>query len=187
MPPCLMHVNHWPTFHIQFLCDPRISLVSILPMTQPLLPNTGFTRGTKMTHSSLSPSSSEASFPEWLTSTPAVTLMALAQLSPFFSVSASTLTTVVSYVARNVDEIQERKRNFMNIIPSTCFKQFFYCYFLLTVKPKVVYPFPRNSIVPTSQQWRENYCVWNVSRAMECRPVLVSRSLFVEPLGVYHR
>ena len=38
------------------------------------------------THSSLSSSSSEASFPwpEWLTSTPAVTFLALAQLSPFF-------------------------------------------------------------------------------------------------------
>ena len=35
-----------------------------------------------------------------------------------------------------LDEIQERKRNFMNIIPSTCFKYFFYCCFLLTVKPK---------------------------------------------------
>ena len=56
------------------------------------------------THSRLSPFSSVASFPwpEWLTSTPAVTLMALAQLSPFLSVSASTLTTVVLYVARNV-------------------------------------------------------------------------------------
>ena len=56
------------------------------------------------THSCLSPSSSEASFPcpEWLTSTPAaVTLMALTQLSPFLSVSGSTLTTVVSYVAKN--------------------------------------------------------------------------------------
>ena len=50
-----------------------------------------------------------------------------------------------------------------------------------------VYPFPRNSIVPTSLQWRENNCVWNVSRAVECRPVLVSRFLYGEPLGVYQR
>ena len=83
-----------------------------------------------------------------------------------------------------LDEIQERKRNFVNVIPSTCFKQFFYRCFVLTVKPKQsqsVYPFPRNSIVPTSQQWRENNCVLNVSRAVECRPVLVSRFLFGEP------
>ena len=55
------------------------------------------------THSRLSSSSSEALFPwpEWLTSTPAVILMALAQLSTL-SVSGSTLTTVVLYVARNV-------------------------------------------------------------------------------------
>ena len=54
-------------------------------------------------------------------------------------------------------------------------------------KSESVYPFPRNSIVPTSQQWRENNCVWNASRAVECRPVLVSRLLFGEPLGVYQR
>ena len=55
------------------------------------------------THSCLSPSSSEASFPwpEWLTSTPAVTFLALAQLLPFLSVSGSTFTTVVAYVAKN--------------------------------------------------------------------------------------
>ena len=73
---------------------------------------------------------------------------------------------------------------------STCFKQFFYCCFLLMVKPKQsqsVYPFPRNSIVPISLQERENNCVWNVSRAMECRPVLVSWFLFGELLGVSQR
>ena len=89
-----------------------------------------------------------------------------------------------------LDEIQKRKRNFMNIIPSTCFKYFFYCCFLLTVKPKQsqsVYPFPRNSIVPSSKQWRETIVFWNVSRAVECRPVLVLWLLFGEPLGVYQR
>ena len=67
--------------------------------------------------------------------------------------------------------------------------QFFYRCFLLTVKPKQspsVYPFPGNSIVPTFQQCRENNCVWNVSSAMECRPVLVSQFLFGEPLGMYY-
>ena len=55
------------------------------------------------THSRLSPPSSEASFPwpEWPTSTPAVTLMALAQLPPFLSVSGSTLNMVVSSGAKN--------------------------------------------------------------------------------------
>ena len=52
------------------------------------------------THSRLSPSSSEASFPwpQWPSSTFAVTLMALA---PFLSVSGSTLATVLSSVAKN--------------------------------------------------------------------------------------
>ena len=90
------------------------------------------------THSRLSPSSWEASFPwpEWLTSTPAVTLMAVAQLSPFLSVSASTHYSGIVCGKKCLNEIQERKRNFMNIIASTCFKQFFYRCFLLTVKPK---------------------------------------------------
>ena len=47
MPPCSTHVHLRPKFPIQFLPDPRIFLVSILPMAQPLLPNTGYTRGTK--------------------------------------------------------------------------------------------------------------------------------------------
>ena len=91
------------------------------------------------THSHLSPSSSEASFPwpEWPTLTPAVTLMALAQISPFLSISGLTLMTVVSSVAKKwldrtvpgkkcLDEIQERKKSFMKVILSTCFRQFFY-------------------------------------------------------------
>ena len=55
------------------------------------------------THSCLLPSSSEVSFPwhEWPTSTPAVTLMALAQLSPCLSASGSTLATVLSSEAKN--------------------------------------------------------------------------------------
>ena len=102
MPPCSTHVHHRPTFPIQFLPDPRISLVNILPNHCCLTPVIHREQKQK-THSRLSPSSSGASFPwlEWLTSTPAVTLMAWAQLSPFFSVSGSTLTTVVSYVAKN--------------------------------------------------------------------------------------
>ena len=44
-------------------------------------------------------------------------------------------------------------------------------------KSESIYPFPRNGIMPTSLQWRENNCVWNVSRTMECRPVLMSRSV----------
>ena len=152
------------------------------------------------THSRLSPSSSGASFPwpEWLTSTPVVTLMApLSQLSPCRSVSGATLAAVLSSVAKNgwtklflASKVSSKFRKGKDIIPSTCSKQFVYRCFLLTVKPKQsqsFYPFPRNSIVPTSQQWRENNCVWNVSSAMECRPVLVSLFLFGEPLGVYRR
>ena len=73
-----MHIHHKPKFPTQFLPDPRISLVNNLPK-----PNhcclTQVTHGEQKqkVHSRLSPSSSEASFPwpEWLTSTPVVTLM----------------------------------------------------------------------------------------------------------------
>ena len=138
MSSCSTHVHHRPQFPTLFLPDPRISLVNILPMAQPLLV-THREQKQKM-HSCLSPSSLEASFPwpEWLTSTPAVTLMALAQLSPCLSVSGSTRNTVVSSVAKKwldktvpgkkcLTKIQERKKNFMNIIPATYFKQFFSC------------------------------------------------------------
>ena len=47
MSPCSTHVHHKPKFPIQFLPDPRIFPVNILPMAQPLLPNTGYTQGTK--------------------------------------------------------------------------------------------------------------------------------------------
>ena len=99
-------------------------------------------------HSCLPPSSSEALFPwpEWPTSTPAVTLMALAQLSPCLSVSGSTLATVsvvLSVVKNGWTKLflQKRscwnsgKRKFVNIIPSRCFILHLRC-FLLTVKPK---------------------------------------------------
>ena len=88
---------------LQFLPDPWISLVSILTMAQPLLPNTGYTQKKKKRRIPVSPSSSEALFPwpEWPTSTPALTLMALAQLSPCFMVLGSTRTTVVLSVAKN--------------------------------------------------------------------------------------
>ena len=174
MPPCSTHVNHGPTFPIQFLPDSRISLVSILPMIQPLLPNsnTGFTWGTK----------TKDTFPSviiqfrglvsltWIahintcsyidgiaviTQTPSAGLRhpsfggrcrkamigVWSQLSPCLSVSGSTLVCGETWLDKTVPgkkclvEIQERKRHFMNIIPSTCFKQFFYLCFLLTVKP----------------------------------------------------
>ena len=88
------------------------------------------------THSLLSPSSSVASFPwpEWLTSTPAVTLMALAQLSQ--SLPQHSLQWYRMWQEMSRRNLGKEEKNFMNIIPSTCFKQFFYCDFLLTVKPK---------------------------------------------------
>ena len=204
MPPCSMHVHHRLTFPIQSPPDPRISLVNILPMAQLLLHNTGYTRGTK----------TKDAFPSvtiQFRGLVSLTWMAHINTCSYIDGTGTTITLPFSLWVNThysgivcgeewldktvpgkkcLDEIQEKKRNLMNIIPSTCFKQFFYRCFLLTVKPKQsqsVYPFPRNSIVPTSQQWKENNCVWNVSRAMECRPVLVSRFLFGEPLGVYQR
>ena len=140
MLPCSTHVNHGPTFPIQFLPDPRISLVSILPMTQPLLLNTGFTRGTK----------TKDAFPSvtiQFRSLVSLTWMAHINTCSYIDGTGTTITlhfrlwlnTHYSGIIcgkKCLDEIQERKRNFMNTIPSTCFKQFFYRCFLLTVKPK---------------------------------------------------
>ena len=154
------------------------------------------------THSCLSSSSSDALFPwpEWLTPTPAVTLMALlSQLLPCLLVSGSTLATVLSSVAKMAgqncswQEMSPRnsgkretfhEHNPIHVLQTVLLSQ------LLAygqTQTKSVYPFPRNSIMPTFQQWRENNCVWNVSHAMECRPVLVSQLLFGEPLGIYQR
>lgn len=139
------------------------------------------------THSRLSPSIWEASFPwpEWLTSTPAVTLMALAQLSPFLSVSGSTHYSGIVWqeMSRRNSGKEEKfhEHNPIHVLQTVL------AHGQAQTKSESVYPFPRNSIVPTSQQWRENNCVWNVSRAVECRPVLVSRFLFGEPLGIYQR
>ena len=179
MSPCSRHVHHRPTFPIQFLPDPRISLVNILPIAQLLLCITQVTHGEQKQkmHSRLSPSSSEASFPwpEWPTSTPAVTLTApLSQLSPCLSVSGSTLATVLSSVAKNGWTKLFLARNVSSKFRKETFHEHNPIHVLQTVllslllahgqaKTKSVYPFPRNSIVPTSQQWRENNFVWNVS------------------------
>ena len=206
MPPCSTHVRHHrPTFPIQFLPDPRISLVNILPMAQPLLHKAQVTHREQKqrTHSCLSPSSSEASFPwpEWPTSTPAVTLMALAQLSHLpFSLWLNThyngIVCGEKWLDKTVpgkkclDEMEERNRNVMNWHNPSHVLQTVPLSLLLAhgqaqTKSESVYPFPRNNIVPTSQQRENNF--WNVSRAMECRPVLVSRFLFGELLGMYQR
>ena len=164
-------------FLYSFLPDPRISLVNILPMAQPLLPNTGYTRGTK----------TKDAFPSvtiQFRGLVSLTWMAQINTSSYTDGTGTTITLPFSlwlnihssgmwqkvawqncswqemsrrnsgrkgiqryvaksgmtklFLARNVSTKfrPERKRNFMNIIPSTCFKYFFYCCFLLTVKPK---------------------------------------------------
>ena len=145
MSPCSTHVHHRPIFPIQFLPDPRISLMNILPMAQPLLLNTGYTRGTK----------TKDAFPSvTIQFRGLVSLTWMAHINPcsYTDGTGTTITLPFSLWLNThysgekcldktvpgkkcVDEIQERKRNFMNIIPSTCFKQFFYRCFLLTVKP----------------------------------------------------
>ena len=145
-----MHVHHRLTFPIQFLPDPRISLVNILPMAQPLLPNTGYTQGTNTKDTLPSVTIQFRGFVS-------LTWMAHINTSSYISGTGTTITLPFSLWLnihysgivcgekwhdktvpgkKCLDEIQERKRNFMNIIPSTCFKYFFYCCFLLTVKPK---------------------------------------------------
>ena len=149
MPPCSTHVHHRQTFPIQCLPDPRISLVNILPMAQPLLPNTGYTQGTK----------TKDAFPSvtiQFRGLVSLTWMAHINTCSYIDGMGTTITLPFSlwlnthysgivcgeiWLDKTVpgkkclDEIQERKRNVMNIIPSTCFKQLFYCCFLLTVKP----------------------------------------------------
>ena len=141
------------------------------------------------THSRLSPSSSGASFPwpEWPTSTPAVTLMALAQLSHLpFSLWLNThyngIVCGEKWLDKTVpgkkclDEMEERNRNVMNWHNPSHVLQTVPLSLLLAhgqaqTKSESVYPFPRNSIVPTSQRWRENNCLkriscnWNVGQS----------------------
>ena len=142
------------------------------------------------THSRLSPSSSVASlpWPEWLTSTPAVTLMALAQLSQSLPQhSLQWYRTWQEMSRRNLGKEEKfHEHNPIHVL-QTVLLLLLLAHGQTQTKSESVYPFPRNSIVPTSQQWRENNCVWNVSRTVECRPVLVSRFLFGEPLGVHQR
>ena len=83
------------------------------------------------------------------------------------------------FLARNISTKFRKGREIHEHNPI----QFFYRCFLLTVKPKQSQSqsthFPGIASC-LSQQWKENNCVWNVSRAMECRPVLVSRFLYGE-------
>ena len=125
-------------------------LVNILPMDQPLLPNTGYTWGTK----------TKDTFPSvtiQFRGLVSLTWMAHINTSSYISGTGTTITLPFSLwfnihysgivcgekwldetvPGKKFLEIHERKRNFMNIIPSTCFKQFFCRCCLLTVKPKV--------------------------------------------------
>ena len=113
------------------------------------------------------------------------------QLSPCLSVSGSTLVCGETWLDKTVPgkkclvEIQKRKRNFMNIITSTCFKQFFYRCFLLTVKPKQSHSqsihFPGiASCLPLSSGGKttvfETYLVqWNVGQSSCHDPCLGNR------------
>ena len=188
MLPCSIHVHYRTTFPIQFLPDPRISLVNILPMAQPLLPNTGYTRGTK----------TKDAFPSvtiQFRDLISLTWMVHINTCSYIDSTGPTITHPFSlwlnthyngivcgekWLDQTVpgkkcfDEIQGRKRNFMNIIPSICFKQFFCHCFLLTVKPKqsrsqsVHFP---GIVSCLSQQWGkivvfETYLVqWNVGQS----------------------
>ena len=103
MPPCSMHVHQTKISYTVSSWSHNFSREhpALCPNHFCLTQVTHGEQKQKM-HSSLSPSSSEAfPWPEWPTSTPALASMALAQFSPCLSVSGSTLTTVVSSVAKN--------------------------------------------------------------------------------------
>ena len=198
MPACSTHVHHRPTFLIQFLSDSRISLVSILPMTQHRLHTRNKNkRRIPVCHHpvqrphflDLNGSHQHQQLHWWYR---------CHNYHPAFQSLAQHLLQCYhlwwKMAGQNCSwqEMSHRNSgNFMNIIPSTCFKTVLLSLLLAhsqaQTKSEAVYPFPRNSIMPTYQQWRENNCVWNVFYAMQCRPVLVSRFLFGEPLGVYQR
>ena len=144
-PRMLIMDRHFP---IQFLPDPRISLVSILPMVQPLLPNRCFTR--RKTKDAFEWTKTKDAFPSvtiQFRGLVSLTWMAHIKTCSYIDGTGTAITLPFSLCLNThysgivcgkkcLDEIHERKRNFMDIIPSTCFKQFFYYYFLLTVKPK---------------------------------------------------
>ena len=120
-------------------------------MAQPMLPNTGYTRGTK---------TKDAFWSVTIQFRCLVSFTWMARINTCSYIDGTAVTTITlpfglwlntRYSAivcgekwpdktvpgkKCLIEIQERKRHFMNIIPSTCFKQFFYRCFLLTVKPK---------------------------------------------------
>ena len=197
-----MYVHHRLTFPIQFLPDPRISLVNILLvnillMAQPLLPNTGYTWGTKTKDAFPSVT---IQFRGLISSTwmahintcsgyiDGIDITITLPFSLWLNTHYSGIVCGEKWLDKTVpgkkclDKIQVRKRNFMNIIPSMCFYPVLLLLLLAhgqaETKSESVYQFPSNSIVPTSQQWRENSCVWNASHAMECRPVLMSWFFF---------
>ena len=117
--------------------------MTILPMAQPLLPNTGYTQGTK----------TKDAFPSitiQFRGLVSLTRMAHINACSYTDGTGTDITLPFNsgivcgkkWLDRTVpgkkclDKIQERKKNFINIILSTCFRQFFYLCFLLTVKPK---------------------------------------------------
>ena len=145
MPACSTHVHHRPTFLIQFLSDSRISLVSILPMTQHRLHTRNKNkRRIPVCHHpvqrphflDLNGSHQHLQLHWWHWQNYHPSFQSLAQPSLQWYRMWRKWHEKSVPGKKCLDEIQERKRNFMNIIPSTCFKQFFYYYFLLTVKPK---------------------------------------------------
>ena len=174
MLPCSMHVNHRLTFPIQFLPDPRISLVSILPMTQPLLPNTGFIRGNK----------TKDTFPSvtiQFRGLVSLTWMAHINTSSYISGAGTTITLPFSLwfnihysgiicgekwhdktvpgkkCLRKKNSGKEEKFHENNPVHvlQTVLLSLLLAHGQAQTKSESVYPFPRNSIVPTSQQWRE--------------------------------
>ena len=141
-----------------------------------LLPNTGYTREQKQkTHSCLSSSNSEASFwpwPEWHLRrwhwhNYHHAFRSLAQHSRGIVCGEKWLDKTVPGKQCLVG-IEERNRNFINIIPSTCFFSSYRCFLLTQSQSQSIHFGP--GIVPTSQQWRENvfemYLVqWNVGQS----------------------
>ena len=190
MPSCSTHVHHRPTFPIQFLPDPRIYLVNTLPMAQPLLPNTGYTRGTKTKDAFLSVTIQFRGL---------VSLTWMAHVNTCSYIDGTTVTTITlpfglwlntrysvirrlwrkmagqncswqEMPRRNSAKEEKFHENNPSHVLQTVLLSLLLAHGQAQTKPESVYSFPRNSIVPTSWQWRKkrNSCsgMWASPRVM---------------------
>ena len=149
MPPCSMHIQHWPKFSISFFLIPEFLLCTSCPC-RTLLPDTSYTWQTKTKD-------------EFLTATIPFRFLVSLNWKPHVNTctyvrdngtaiilfSCLWLNTRYSGISfgniwlgkavpskKCVVEVPERKINFMNIISSSSLKQLFYSCLFFMVKFK---------------------------------------------------